>query len=56
MIIVLPELLQDAWARALPGREAVAQNEMLRAFQPCPPSGKHRRMTESDPNRPSGPL
>jgi hypothetical protein len=40
MIIVLPELLEDAWARALPGREAAAQNEVLRAFQPCPPSGK----------------
>jgi len=36
----LPELLSDAWARAAPGREAAAQNEVLRAFQPCPPSGK----------------
>jgi len=36
----LPELSSDAWARALPGREAAAQNEVLRAFQPCPPSGK----------------
>ena len=25
MTIVLPELLEDAWARALPGREAAAQ-------------------------------
>jgi hypothetical protein len=40
MIVVLPELLEDAWARALPGREAASQNEVLRAFQPCPPSGK----------------
>jgi hypothetical protein len=30
MIIVLPEMLEDAWARALPGREAAAQNEVLR--------------------------
>jgi hypothetical protein len=40
MVIVLPDLLANAWARALPGREAVSQNEVLRAFQPCPPSGK----------------
>ena len=40
MIIVLPDLLQAAWDRAQPGREAAAQNELLRAFQPCPPSGK----------------
>jgi hypothetical protein len=40
MTVSLPELLQDAWARALPGREAAAQNEVLRAFQPCPLSGK----------------
>jgi len=39
-MILLPELLEQAWARALPGREAAAQNEVLRAFQPCPPSGK----------------
>jgi hypothetical protein len=40
MIITLPALLEAAWAQALPGREAAAQNEMLRAFQPCPLSGK----------------
>jgi hypothetical protein len=39
-MISLPELLEQAWAQALPGREAAAQNEELRAFQPCPPSGK----------------
>ena len=27
-------------AQALPGRERAAQNEVLRAFQPCPLSGK----------------
>jgi Phage capsid family len=32
MIIVLPEMLEAAWARALPGRESVAQNEVLRMF------------------------
>jgi hypothetical protein len=32
MIVVLPELLEDAWARALPGREAAAENEVLRMF------------------------
>ncbi len=31
MISVLPELLEDVWARALP-REAAAQNEVLRMF------------------------
>jgi len=39
-MIPLPELLEDAWARALPGRECASQNEALRAFQPCPLSGK----------------
>jgi hypothetical protein len=39
VVIVLPKLLDEAWARALPGREAAAQNEVLRTFQPCPPSG-----------------
>ena len=39
-MISLPELLEDAWARALPGRQAAAQNEVVRAFRPCPPSGK----------------
>jgi len=33
MIIVLPDLLEAAWARALPGREAAARNEVLRAYQ-----------------------
>jgi len=36
----LPEMLEQIRARALPGREAAAQNEVLRAFQPCPLSGK----------------
>jgi hypothetical protein len=36
MIIVLPQMIEAAWARALPGREAAAQNELMRAFQPCP--------------------
>jgi len=39
-MISLPELLEDAWARALPGRQAAAQNEVMRAFQSCPPSRK----------------
>jgi hypothetical protein len=39
-MIPLPELLEQVRARALPGREAAAQNEVLRAFQPCPLSGK----------------
>jgi hypothetical protein len=39
-MIILPELIEAARARALPGREAAAQNEVLCAFQPCPPSGK----------------
>jgi len=30
MMILLPELLQDVWARALPGREAAERNEVLR--------------------------
>jgi len=33
-------MLEQAWASALPGREAAAQNEVMRAFQPCPLSGK----------------
>jgi hypothetical protein len=36
----LPSMLEAAWAHARPGREAAAQNEVLRAFQPCPLSGK----------------
>jgi hypothetical protein len=32
MIVSLPVLLEDAWAQALPGREAAAQNKVLRAF------------------------
>jgi hypothetical protein len=39
-MIPLPELLEQAWARAPLGREAAAKNEALRAFQPCPLSGK----------------
>jgi hypothetical protein len=37
MNVSLPELLEQAWARV---REAAAQNEVMRAFQPCPLSGK----------------
>jgi hypothetical protein len=40
MIVSLPQMLEDAWAQALPGRECASQNEVLRAFQPCPLSGK----------------
>jgi len=39
----LPELLEDAWAQALPEREAAAQNEVLRAapdLNQFPPSGR----------------
>jgi len=58
MIYVLPEMLEAARARAAPGREAAAQNEVLRAFQPCPPSGKPDieptpPNDESDPDRTS---
>jgi hypothetical protein len=31
MMIPLPVLLEQAWARALPGRECASQNEVLRA-------------------------
>jgi len=37
MTVSLPVLLEFAWANAQPGREAAAQDEVLRAFQPCPP-------------------
>src|SRR5262245_26953522 len=40
MMIPLPILLEFAWAHTAPGREAAPQNEVLRAFQPCPVSGK----------------
>jgi hypothetical protein len=40
MKIPLPILLEFAWANAAPGREAAAQKEALRTFQPCPLSGK----------------
>jgi hypothetical protein len=40
MNISLPELLEQVRARALPGRECAAQNEVLRAFQPCPLRGE----------------
>jgi len=33
MITALPYLLEAAWARALPGREAATRNEALRAYQ-----------------------
>jgi hypothetical protein len=33
-------LLEFAWDDAAPGREAAAQNEVLRAFQPCAASGQ----------------
>jgi hypothetical protein len=39
-MIPLPILLEFAWANAQPGREAAAQNEVLRAFQACPLSGE----------------
>jgi hypothetical protein len=53
MDITLPKLLEQAWARALPGREAAAQNEVLRAFQHVRlranrTLNRHRRMIESD--------
>jgi len=32
MCVSLPALLEQAWANAAPGREAAAQNEVLRAF------------------------
>jgi hypothetical protein len=32
MIIVLPEMLEEAWARALPGRECAERNEVLRLW------------------------
>jgi hypothetical protein len=35
-MIPLPELLEEIRARALPGREAAAQNELMPAFQQCP--------------------
>jgi len=40
MIVSLPEMLEEAWARALLGREYASRNEALGAFQPCPLSGK----------------
>jgi len=42
MMIPLPQFLEQAWARALPGREAAAQNEVLRAFQPMSAFGQTR--------------
>ena len=32
-MIPLAQLLEQAWARALPGREAATRNEALRTFQ-----------------------
>jgi len=29
-MIILPDMLEAAWARALPGREAAARNEIIR--------------------------
>jgi len=55
----LPEMLiEAAWARAAPGREAAAQNEVLRAFSHVRlwanrTLNRHRGMTESDPLLPS---
>jgi len=40
MYIELQKLIEQVRARALPGRECASQNEVLRAFQPCPLSGK----------------
>jgi hypothetical protein len=37
MIISLPQLMQDVWQRALPGRECAERNEVLRAdIEPTP--------------------
>jgi hypothetical protein len=33
LITALPYLLEAAWARALPGRDAATRNEALRAYQ-----------------------
>jgi hypothetical protein len=32
MVILLPEMMEQAWAHALPGREAAAQNEVMRLY------------------------
>ena len=40
MTFSLPQLLEYAWASARPGRQCAERNEVLRAFQPCPLSGK----------------
>jgi hypothetical protein len=32
MDITLPQMLEQAWSRALPGREAAERNEALRMF------------------------
>jgi hypothetical protein len=55
MIIALPDLLEQAWARALPGRECAERNEVLRAFSHVRlranrTLNRHRGMTESDPS------
>ena len=39
-MIPLPALLEGRVGAGAARREAAAQNEVLRAFQPCPPSGK----------------
>ena len=44
MVIVLPKLLDEAWARALPGREAAAQNEVLRLFWEATPGATLHRV------------
>ena len=33
MDITLPQMLEQAWSRALPGREAASQNELLRQLR-----------------------
>ena len=37
MIVILPEMIEQAWARAAPGRQAAAQNEVLRLFWEATP-------------------
>jgi hypothetical protein len=51
-MIPLPELLEDAWARSLPGRECASQKEVRASpvrFRTNWTLSRHRRMTESGP-------
>jgi hypothetical protein len=52
-MIPLAVLLEQAWAKAQPGRECASQNEVLRAFsrvrfRPNRTLNRHRRMTGSE--------